>query len=223
MWWRDAVGELLDLTLDRRCACCGRPHASVCRPCRRGWGQPFEVRPPTGGTKVLAATSYDAAGAAIVAFKERGRLGLLPTLSGALAATVATALQLSPVPEHSPITLVPVPPVAAKARARGLDHTGALARQAARLIDPSCTARVAHPLCHQRAVADQADLDRWGRWNNVTGSMVARLPPPAGTGTVIVVDDVVTTGATAAEACRALAQAGWSVGAVAVIAATRRG
>jgi predicted amidophosphoribosyltransferase len=227
MWWRDAVDELLDLALDRRCACCGRPHASVCPACRNRWGQPFEVAHPAGEVTVVAATSYAAAGAAILAFKERGRLGLLPLLAGCLAQTVLSAVSDSDRdPRAGPaITVVPVPTLPAKARARGLDHTRALAEHAARIIattHPDKAVRVVRALRHHRAVADQADLDRGGRWRNVAGSMTARVGGAGVDGPVVVVDDVVTTGATAAEARRALVAAGWSVSAVAVIAASGR-
>ncbi len=180
---------------------------------------------------MLAATSYDAAGAAIVAFKERGRLGLLPLLADTLAQTVTIAALVSsaPAPAGSVITLVPVPTAPAKARARGLDHTRALADHAARIIATTgrsdgvgVQVRVVPALRHRRAVADQADLDRFGRWRNVAGSMTARVGGAAVDGPVVVVDDVVTTGATAAEARRALVEAGWPVAAVAVIAASGR-
>jgi predicted amidophosphoribosyltransferase len=74
----------------------------------------------------------------------------------------------------------------------------------------------------RRRPDDQAGLDRFARYRNLAGALVAaeHLPP----GDIVVVDDIVTTGATLAEATRALTRAGRTpVGAATVAATTRRG
>jgi predicted amidophosphoribosyltransferase len=73
---------------------------------------------------------------------------------------------------------------------------------------------------HRRRVADQAGLSAADRAANLSGALQARFDLRGLR--VIVVDDVVTTGATLAEAARALRAAGAEVTAAAVIAATAR-
>jgi predicted amidophosphoribosyltransferase len=78
----------------------------------------------------------------------------------------------------------------------------------------------AQALQHRRRVADQAGLTATARSTNLTGALQARLDLRGVR--VIVVDDVVTTGATLTEAARALRDAGAEVPAAAVIATTER-
>ena len=76
-------------------------------------------------------------------------------------------------------------------------------------------------------MADQAGLDAAGRAANLAGSMfcptgAAAPAAPAGGVRVVVCDDVLTTGATAREAQRALEAVGLEVAGIAAVAATRR-
>jgi predicted amidophosphoribosyltransferase len=77
-------------------------------------------------------------------------------------------------------------------------------------------------------VVDQAGLGAAARAANLTGSMccrsaaLRRLAGRRRRATLVVCDDVITTGATAREAQRALEAVGLHVAAVAAIAATRR-
>lgn len=73
---------------------------------------------------------------------------------------------------------------------------------------------------HRRRVADQAGLTAADRAANLSGALQARYDLRGLR--LIVVDDVITTGATLAEAARALRAAGAEVTAAAVIAATAR-
>jgi len=144
-------------------------------------------------------------------YKERGRRDL----AGSLCVLLVSALERLTPPRHA--VLVPIPSSASSRRARGYDHLTPLARRAGRLVRRS----VLPSLDFSRDVADSAGLSVAGRNANLAGAMRAR--PPARPGQpVIVVDDIVTTGASVREACRALRVAGWSPVGFAAVAATPR-
>jgi predicted amidophosphoribosyltransferase len=113
--------------------------------------------------------------------------------------------------------LVPVPSAPHVARRRAGDHMHRLAVGAARRTGREVVAA----LTLRRAVRDSAGLGAGERRANLRGAFVA-APPPRPAMPVVVVDDIVTTGATLTEAARALLVAGWSVRGAAVIAATPR-
>lgn len=153
---------------------------------------------------------------AILSYKERGRRDLAPALGGLLSEAVAEL----DVPRRT--VLVPVPSARAARRARGGDHVVRLARAAA-----GGGAEVSRPLSLVQAVRDSAGLDIAARAANLHLAMAARAPSASGPGpplgrAVVVVDDIVTTGATLREAVRALREAGWPVAGAAVVAATTR-
>lgn len=69
-------------------------------------------------------------------------------------------------------------------------------------------------LHHTRPIRDQSGLDITARWNNLDGALVVDSKQPS-PGRVLLVDDLVTTGATLAEGARALRYSGIeAVGAV---------
>ncbi|MDQ6875292.1 MAG: ComF family protein, partial [Actinomycetota bacterium] len=82
----------------------------------------------------------------------------------------------------------------------------------------------------RRRTRDSAGLDADSRMANLAGAVAAdrsRLtrglrPTAAGRPTLVLVDDLVTTGASLAEAARALAAVGYPVACAAVVAATAR-
>ena len=204
---------LLDLVLPRDCAACRVPGRTLCPGCLAALDvTPFSHAPtpaPRGMPPVTAAAAYDGVvRELLLAHKERGRTTLARPLGGLLAQAAAT---------YGPgVVLVPVPSARAAVRARGHDHARRLASAAGR----RGRLRSAPLLTGARVVADQSGLDAAGRAANLTGALVARralrgLP-------VVVVDDVVTTGATLAEAARALSAAGADVRGAAVVAATLR-
>jgi len=203
--------SLVDLVLPRECAGCGRPGTLLCAGCLPGAG-PVPV--PSAVLPVLAAGRYDGGlRRAIVRYKERDRRELAGPLGAALASAVA-ALAASDT-AAAPV-LVPVPSSPRAARERGGDHVLRLARHAAR--------RTATPLAPAlslaRRVRDSAGLHRDERAANLAGAM--RATGPLGSGRAVIVDDIVTTGATLHEAARALREAGWTILGGAAVAATPR-
>jgi predicted amidophosphoribosyltransferase len=201
------MNALLDLVLPRRCLGCGATGAGLCPRCVPG-EPPMWV--PHAVLPVRAAVPYTGAvRAALLAYKERGRRDLAGILGELLARAV---LALPAVPG---LVLVPMPSTRAASAARGGDHLLRLTRRAAR-----CGGLRVAPgaLRFTRAVQDSAGLGVAARSRNLAGAMTAG-PGPAGA-VALLVDDVVTSGATLGEAHRALRAAGWPVAGAAVLAAT---
>jgi ComF family protein len=135
---------------------------------------------------------------AIHAFKFEGRRGMARPLAALVLEQAGVESDSTP-----GAVLVPVPLARARERERGFNQAALVAeRLAAGLglpVRPGWLARV-------RVTAPQSDLGAAERRANVRGAFVA-APAVAGR-SVIVVDDVLTTGATAAECARALRAAG---------------
>jgi predicted amidophosphoribosyltransferase len=163
--------------------------------------------------------------AAILAHKEDGRLALARPLGDALARAGAAAIDVGMHLSHPLVYLVPVPSRRAAVRARGHDSTLRLARRAAATMRRTGVDVEVLPVVRVvRRLADQAGLDAVERAANLDGALAipAHLARLVRGREVLVVDDVITTGVSIAEAARALRVAGGEVVGAAVVAATRR-
>jgi predicted amidophosphoribosyltransferase len=219
------VDSFVDLVLGGRCVACARPGRALCHRCETDLPrQPLPAWPtptPAGLAFPWAGAPYaDAVRAMVVAHKERRVFALRRPLGHLLAAAAAPLAT-------GPVVLVPVPSRPGTARARGHDPTYSLTRTAARVLRrEGFSAMAARLLVSLGGVVDQAGLDAAARTANLAGSMacpsraVRRI---AGSRVrVVVCDDVLTTGATAREAQRALEAAGLLVAGIATVAATPR-
>ena len=157
----------------------------------------------------VACSPYDPLVSHLVtAHKDRGALGLAPVLAAPLARSVHALLRHCDA--DGPVLLVPVPSSAAAVRRRGYDATATLARLAARRLRPRHAVRVTRLLTQRGGVRDQAGLTAAERGQNLDGALRVRHPlrslalgglTALTTGrSVVLVDDVVTTGSTLAEA-----------------------
>ncbi|GAB3486434.1 ComF family protein [Nocardiopsis coralliicola] len=205
--------QALALLLGECCAACGTPGGTVCAECAAGLApRPHRCAARSGCPPVWAAGRYTGPDRALLLAFKRGRRRLAAPLSLRLAAAGRAALGTAGPAARSPPVLVPVPARRRGVRARGYDPVALLVRRAAaRWTPPLPWAPV---LRHGRAVADQVGLDRGARRRNLSGALELRRAPP---GPVLLVDDVVTTGATLAEAARALRAAGIPVLGAAVL------
>ena len=179
---------LADLVAPSRCAACDLESSLLfCDAC---------------SPSVEAASSCEAAfvygGAvaeAIVRLKYGRRSDLAARLGEAMALHAPRDVDL----------VVPVPLHAMRAVDRGFNQSALLSRAIARRLDIPLGARV---LERVRDTPRQAALDRPGRLMNVKSAFRCREPSRIRDRRILLIDDVRTTGATLAECCAVLADAG---------------
>ncbi|CND90077.1 putative amidophosphoribosyltransferase [Mycobacterium tuberculosis] len=193
------------------CDACGRALRGPARPARPA---------PAGLPPLWTVAAYEGPLRAILAaYKERGRASLAVPLGEALATSLRAAL--APGPDPPAAVVVWVPSGRRAVRRRGHDPLRGLAEAAARRLRADGMPLTAVDALRQRGrVADQAGLTAERRAANLRGAIEARADVAGRR--VVLVDDVVTTGASLAEAARALRAAGADVTGAATIAATPR-
>lgn len=212
------LGRLLDWLLPPRCGGCGALGSWLCRPCTarirrleeplcRRCGRELESRGQPCAcaarlrhlARLRAAAAYEGPlERAVHRFKYRGWRALAPPLAGLLLARLA----VDGLPAAS-VVAVPLHP--ARERRRGYNQSELIAaelRRALGLGTPSGR------LKRVRDTRPQVGLDRLRRAANVSGAF--RWEGESGHGEpVLLVDDVVTTGATLEAAAAALKSAGF--------------
>ncbi|MEV5650438.1 ComF family protein [Nocardia sp. NPDC052254] len=210
---------LLELILPQYCGGCGSAGTGWCVRCAGTLAAaPVRIRPRADpGVPCWALGPY--AGPprrAVLAVKESGRRDLAAPLGLALARGIGRLRA-----PGRPLVLVPAPSRRVAARRRGGDPVLRTARVAAGWLTDCHLAPV---LAARGEVRDSVGLGAAARRSNLDGGIIGRIPPSSALRTcadadIVLVDDVLTTGATAAESVRTLAAQGVRVRAVMVTCA----
>jgi predicted amidophosphoribosyltransferase len=210
-----SVREALAVLVPVACVGCGLPDSAVCPTCEErmaGAATRVEIEP---GFPVWFGTAYtDVARRAILALKNEQRTDAAASLARVLVrALQAAVLELSELTDPpGPVALAALPSTRSAYRRRGYRPVD--------VVVAKTELRLEHPLAWRRQPADQIGLTVDERMANLNGSLRPRRPVRKRS--FLILDDVVTTGATLLEAKRALTAGGASVIGAAVIAATPR-
>ncbi len=227
------LGALVDLVMPAECAGCGadgqRLSYEVCARCvaalegmRAGPTRP--VPPPDGLPPCFALGEYGGElRELVIGYKDRGRHRLARPLGALLAEVIAVGL-----PGDGPVLVLYVPDTGAAARQRYGDHMRRLAHGAAARLRGAGRPAVARSILRARPRADSAGLDALQRAEAAQAAFAlrrigaVRAARAAARASVVLVDDVITTGFTLAAATDVLARQGIQVDICALLAATRR-
>ncbi|MDD2818082.1 MAG: hypothetical protein PHN51_04725 [Candidatus Nanopelagicales bacterium] len=213
---RNFANDCLDVVLSRACVHCDRPGSLICEPCAL-------LIPPTAEQRefhheLWFGASYETTVREMInAHKDHGARALTSDLGLLLARAVWSASVSSSCAR--PVVLVPIPAHRSSLRKRGRDTVMEIAADAAAQVSVRGIPCVARSLLIReietkrnagRSLRERRDIA------GTFGVRDSRVMPSR----VIVVDDIVTTGATVNEGVRALIQSGIGVDAIACVAST---
>jgi ComF family protein len=181
------MGEIWQLLFSDRCVGCALAKGILCDVCAQEWNR--SIRNMIDGTPLISSALYSPSISQIVLrAKENNDSRARRVIANQIALHIL-----------QPSIIVPIPSSASNNRRRGFDHSFLLAKEVARLTDGI----VWQALSVTRRIKDQAKLSHGERFTNLTGSY--RLT----TGNafhprIVLIDDLVTTGASMREAIRAM-------------------
>ena len=199
-----SIRALQEIIFPSRCLGCGQLGLEICSLCRKNWHphiyRQWSQHLPT--FPIYSAVTYSPiAGKVLLAAKENNLVIADQLIYKALGHSLTFALR-----EIGGDFLIPIPSRRSVARSRGRQFIAALTYQ----LSAETGLPAYENLEHLRRVRDQSSLDVKSRFHNLDGSMKSLNFL---SGKAIVIDDLVTTGATLQEAVRALRDRGIEVAA----------
>jgi ComF family protein len=210
--WLDALAVLLPV----ECAGCGAWDRSICTSCRERLEPAVTARELGDGVHVWAGMRYEGvARSVMLALKAQQRVDAARALAPALAEAVHAALREAGA--TGSVDAVAVPGTRAAFRRRGYDPVRLLMARA------GITGRRVFAAARPHRSQKQLGVDQRDR--NLRGAFRVRrsLSMQAVAGhRILLIDDVVTSGATLREAARVLRESGAEVIGAAVVASTER-
>ena len=184
------------------CLVCQKSHHLICPSCISTWQQPIK----TGQIKnipIYFSTYYNNESAKIIlSAKENGNAVARHLLANALSNAIERVISDFKLQES--ITLITIPSRKSAIRKRGRDHINQLAAEVISLVNiDGVEISNLNMLRLNKSIEDQSKLNKGERAANLSGAYLAISPetPPKN---LIIIDDLITTGASVQEAVRAL-------------------
>lgn len=204
--------NLTEIIFPSRCIGCTRLGISICSECRKQWHPHIyqrEINWNGENFPVLSAIQYSPIASRVLLSAKESQIRAADQL---IVNGVVHSLNTF-VKRYGSATLVPVPSRKSANRKRGRNFLQEITSQVAAEVGlPSHS-----PLAHSRKVRDQSRLNIADRSENVSRAftiapeLTAQLSAGNTGPEIIVIDDLITTGATLSEAIRALRTSGFTV------------
>jgi predicted amidophosphoribosyltransferase len=212
---KSPVKNLADLIFPSRCIGCTQLGISICSTCRSSWHPHIYLREVTVegcNYPVVSSIQYSPVASRVLLSAKEANIAAADKL---LIDAISHSLSYF-VKRFGGRTLVAIPSRRAATRKRGRDFLSKITSEVARISENNISIIDTQLLVHSRGVKDQSALNSKQRLQNVSGALAVpskfKLRFSDGNiGPLIIVDDLITTGSTLAEAIRALRTAGFEV------------
>lgn len=203
--------SLAEIIFPSRCIGCSQLGISICSNCRKSWHPHIykrEIFVSGINYPVISAVKYSQVASRVLLSAKESNQAAADEL---LMAAISNSLRFF-VKNIGSGDLVPIPSRKSATRKRGRNFMQEIVNSVAR-PESRNTLDILH---HLRTVKDQSQLNSQQRFSNLTGALCVsmnskKLVGRGNIGPLIVVDDLITTGATLVEAIRALTSAGYAV------------
>lgn len=190
------AGNFCEICGERLPAAAIEPACALCR----------QSKPPY--SRALAYGSYDSELRELIHLLKYDNVLPAAKILGRMLAQVVFAMQSGF--SRDPVLVVPVPLHSAKMRSRGFNQSELIARQALKVASRDRFKIESHLLKRRRITKSQIGLTQNQRKENLRGAFVLAKTASVRGREILLVDDVFTTGTTAAECTRVLLRAGAS-------------
>ena len=212
---KSAIKNLSDLIFPSRCIGCSQLGISICSNCRSSWHPHIYLREVSvvgSSYPVVSSVQYSpVASRVLLSAKESNIAAADKLLIDAISHSLSHFVK-----RFGGTTLVAIPSRRSATRKRGRNFLGEITSEVARISENKILFIDTQLLVHSRGVKDQSALNSRQRLSNVSGALAvpSKFKPRFSDGNIgplIIVDDLIPTGATLTEAIRALLAAGFEV------------
>jgi predicted amidophosphoribosyltransferase len=214
-----SIHSLKELIYPNICLCCGKTGVTICHNCSNYW----QANPNKSKVEncLFFVTTYDETTSPIIlAAKESGNREAVKLIAGSITNSISFAILNLGIAQ--PINLVTIPSQLSAIRRRGRDHINDLVQEVITQLHKQNIDAIYLPILKPiKKIKDQSDLNGLQRKENMSHAFIVKTSPISQSA-VIVIDDLVTTGASILEGVRALGEAKITVDAVVTACAVGR-
>ena len=215
-----SIHSLKELIYPNICLCCGKTGAKICHNCSKYWlANPNKSK--VENNCLFFVTTYDETTSPIIlAAKESGNREAVKLIARSITSSISFAILNLGISQ--PINLVTIPSQLSAIRRRGRDHIEDLVQEVITQLHNQNINAIYLPILKPiKKIKDQSDLNGLQRKENMSHAFIVKSSPISQSA-VILIDDLVTTGASIHEGVRALSEAKITVDAVVTACAVGR-
>ena len=215
-----SIHSLKELIYPNICLSCGKTGAKICHNCSKYWLAKPNKSKIENNYLFFAATYDESTSPIILAAKESGSREAVKLIARSIACSISFAI--SNLDISKPINLITIPSQLSAIRKRGRDHIKDLVLEVIIQLDQQNIDAIYLPILKPiKKIKDQSNLNGLQRKENMSHAFIAKSSPISQSA-VILIDDLVTTGASVQEGVRALAEAKITIDAVVTACAVGR-